>query len=122
MNNNNDQKFIAQEIRARYMEKEFTDLDALRTLDNKVKRPASVVAYAFGTISALIMGAGMSLTMTDIGTVIGLANSMMPGIVIGLTGMLMAIANYPLYQKILASRKKKYAGEILSLSEKLLVN
>ena len=43
------------------MEKEFTELDALRALDARVKRPANVFAYAFGSVSAIIMGAGMSL-------------------------------------------------------------
>ena len=59
--NKNDQQFMAQKIRTQYMEKEFTELDALRALDARVKRPANVFAYAFGSISAIIMGAGMSL-------------------------------------------------------------
>ena len=41
----NDQRFIAQKIRTQYMEKESTELDALRSLDAKVKRPANVFAY-----------------------------------------------------------------------------
>lgn len=120
MNHNNDQKFMAQEIRSQYMEKQFTELDALRELDAKVKRPANVFAYVFGSVSALIMGAGMSLTMTDIGAMIGMADSMKNGIVIGVIGMLMAIANYPMYQRILNSRKKKYADEILKISQKIM--
>ena len=106
MNNNNDQKFMAQEIRSQYMEKQFTELDALRQLDAKVKRPANVFAYVFGSISALIMGAGMSLTMTDIGSMVGVENSMATGIVIGVIGMVMAILNYQMYRKLLNSRKK----------------
>lgn len=118
--NNNDQKFMAQKIRSQYMEKQFTELDALRELDAKVKRPANIFAYVFGSVSALIMGAGMSLTMTDIGSAVGMSDSMAPGIVIGVIGMLLAIINYPLYQKMLASRKQKYAGEILKLSQKIM--
>ena len=118
--NKNDQQFIAQKIRTQYMEQQPSELDALRTLDAEVKRPANVFAYVFGSISAIIMGAGMSLTMTDIGTTLGLENAMVPGIAIGIVGMVMAIANYPIYKNILASRKKKYADQILALSEKIM--
>lgn len=64
--NKNDQEFLVQKIRSQYTEKESTELDALRALDTKVKRPANVFAYMFGSVSAIIMGAGMSLVMTDI--------------------------------------------------------
>lgn len=118
--NTNDQKFMAQKIRTQYMEKEGTQLDALRALDAKVKRPANVFAGIFGAISALVMGSGMSLVMTDIGTTIGISNPLVPGIVIGVVGMLMAIVNYPIYRGILSGRKKKYAAEIMKLSDEIV--
>ena len=120
MMNKNDQQFMAQKIRTQYMEKESTELDALRELDAKVKRPANVFAYVFGSISAIIMGAGMSLVMTDIGATIGMESTMVPGIVIGIVGMIMALVNYPMYKGILSSRKKKYGAEILKLSDKIM--
>ena len=118
--NQNDQNFIAQKIRTQYMEHQPSELDTLRALDTKVKRPANVFAYIFGGISAIVMGAGMSLVMTEVGASIGLANAMVPGIVIGVAGMAMAIINYPIYKCILASRKKKYADQILALIEKII--
>ena len=118
--NNNDQKFMAQKIRTQYMEKQSTELDALRELDAKVKRPAAVFAYTFGSVSAVIMGAGMSLVMTDIGATLGLASTMVLGIAIGVVGLGMALLTYPIYQSILNSRKKKYAPQILQLSEKIM--
>ena len=118
--NTNDQKFMAQKIRTQYMEKESTQLDALRALDAKVKRPANVFAGVFGTISALVMGAGMSLVMTDIGSTIGVDDPMTTGIVVGVVGMLMAIVNYPIYKGILTGRKKKYAAEIMKLSDEVV--
>ena len=120
--NKNDQQFMAQKIRTQYMEKAPSELDALRELDAKVKRPANVFAYVFGSISAIIMGAGMSLVMTDIGAVIGIASALVPGIVIGCIGMLLALINYPIYKGILNSRKKKYGAEILKLSDKIMNN
>ncbi|MBP3378806.1 MAG: dihydropteridine reductase, partial [Clostridia bacterium] len=107
-------------IRTQYTEKEHTGLDELKELDAKVKRPANVFAYIFGSIGAMIMGSGMSLVMTDIGTTVGIGDPMIPGIVIGVAGMLMAIVNYPIYKGILGSRRKKYADKIIALSDKIM--
>ena len=120
--NKNDQEFLVQKIRTQYTEKENTQLDELKELDTKVKRPANVFAYVFGSISAIIMGGGMSLVMTDIGSNIGMEDSMVPGIVIGIVGMIMAIINYPMYKKILSARRKKYADEVIALSDKIMSN
>lgn len=120
--NQNDQEFLVRKIRTQYTEKEHTRLDELKELDAKVKRPANAFAYVFGSISAVIMGSGMSLVMTEIGATLGIASAMTPGIIIGVIGMLMAIVNYPMYKGILNSRKKKYADRILKLSEKLMGN
>ena len=118
--NRNEQQMAAK-IREHYTEKQITDLDTLRELDAKVKRPASAFAYVFGSISAIIMGAGMSLIMTDIAEIIGLTvDPMLPGIVIGVVGMIMALLNYPIYKGILGSRKKKYGAKILELSDKIM--
>ena len=118
--NRNDQQFIAAKIRTQYMEKQPGDIDTLRKLDEKVKRPANVFAYIFGSISAIVMGAGMSLVMTDIGSTIGMESTMVPGSIIGIVGMLMVLVNYPMYKGILGSRKKKYGAEILKLSDKIM--
>lgn len=118
--NKNDQQFIAQKIRTQYMEKQATELDDLRALDKKVKLPANIFAYIFGSISAIIMGCGMSLVMTDIANTIGMGGDpTVIGIIIGVVGMIMAVINYPIFSAILNSRKKKYSEQILKLSESL---
>lgn len=118
--NRNDQQLIAQKIRTQYTEKQSSGLDELRALDAEVKRPANVFAYVFGIISAIIMGSGMSLVMTDLGQTLNIKSPLLWGMIIGVVGMLMAIINYPIYKAILSSRKKKYASRIISLSEKLM--
>ena len=118
--NKNDNDFLVQKIRTQYTEKEHTNLDELKNLDKKVKRPANVFAYIFGSISAIIMGAGMSLVMTDIAEIAGIQNPMLYGIIIGIIGMFMAIINYPIYKGILGSRRKKYADKIIALSDKIM--
>lgn len=117
---NNDQEFLVQKIRTQYTEAKHTELDALKELDAKVKKPANIFAYTYGSVGAIVMGAGMSLVMTEIGAILGLATSMVPGIVIGVVGMGMALSTYPIYKKMLCARKKKYAPEILKLSEKII--
>ena len=118
---NNNQEILVQRIRAQYTEKERTGLDELKELDGKVKRPASVFAYIFGSISSLVMGAGMSLAMTDIADQIGFGiDPMLPGIAIGIVGMFMVSINYPIYKGILGARRKKYADKIIALSDSIM--
>ena len=120
--NRNDTEFMVQKIRTQYMEKDSSEknLDLLRELDAEVKHPANVFGYVFGSISAIIMGSGMSLVMTDIAETVGIQNPMLYGIVIGIIGMFMAIINYPIYKSILGSRRKKYADKIIALSDKII--
>ena len=123
--NQNDQELLVEKIRTQYVEKEHTQLDELKALDKKVKKPANVFAYVFGTIGALVMGTGMTLTMDVIqpGTYFGITigeSTMMIGIFIGIVGMAMALANYPIYKKMLESRRKKYADQIMKLSDAIM--
>lgn len=120
--NKNDKEFLVEKIRTQYTEKEYTQLDELKELDTRVKRPANVFAYTFGSIGTIIMGCGMSFVMTDIAATLGIDNPMVPGIIIGIAGMLMVIANYPVYKRLLSARRKKYAGRIMELSDKVMGN
>lgn len=107
-------------IREKYLTRPESELDALKALDTKVRRPANVFAYLYGSLSAMVMGAGMSLVMTEVGSMIGMDNTMLPGIVIGIVGLVMALTTYPIYKKMLNARKKKYAPEIVALSETIM--
>lgn len=118
--NTNDREYLVQKIRTQYTAPIHTELDALRELDKKVKTPPLVTAYTLGSIAALVMGAGMSLIMTDIGATIGVSTPLVPGLVLGVVGLLAAIGNYPLYKRLLNRRRKTYAPQILALSDKLM--
>ena len=115
-----DKEFVVEKIRSQYTEQEHTELDALKALDAKVKRPANVFGYIHGSVGAVVMGAGMSLVMTDIGKMIGLTSALTPGIAVGAVGLAMICTTYPIHQKILNFRKKKYAGKIMELSERVM--
>lgn len=115
-----DQEFIVQKIRSQYTEPQSTALDALKALDARVKKPANVFAYCFGSVGAMVMGAGMSLVMTDIGAMLGLSQTMVPGIAVGIVGLGMVCVNYPIYKKILSNRRSKFAPQILKLTDELM--
>ncbi len=115
-----DREFVVEKIRSQYTEQEHTELDALKALDARVKKPANVFGYTYGSLGAIVMGAGMSLVMTDIGAMLGMAETMIPGIVVGIVGLIMSGTTYPIYKKILVSRKKKYASKIMELSERIM--
>ena len=114
-----DKEFVVEKIRSQYIE-QHTEMDALKALDAKVKKPANVFGYLYGGIGAIVMGAGMSLVMTDIGAMLGMGETLVPGIAVGIVGLIMSCTTYPIYKKILSSRKKKYASKIIELSDRVM--
>lgn len=110
----NVQTKIAERIRDGYVEQRKTKVHELMELHKKVKSPAEIFAYVFGTLGALVLGTGMCLAMKVIG------DMMIAGVIIGAVGIAMVSANYFLYQKILKRRKAKYAPQILALSDEIL--
>ena len=115
-----DKEFMVEKIRSQYTEAAHTDLDALKALDAKVKKPARAFGFTYGSFGAIVMGAGMSLVMTDIGTVLGMTETLIPGIAVGAAGLGLVLTTYPIYKKILNSRKRKYAPQIMELSERVM--
>lgn len=118
--NSSEKEYLVQRIRTQYTEKQHSGLEELTALDRKVRRPANIFAYTFGAVGALIMGAGMSLVMTDIGRTLGLAEPVIPGIAVGVFGMLMAIVDYPIYRKLMPRRRKRYAQQVIALSDSIM--
>lgn len=117
----NDHDFFVNNIRSQYVEREPSRLDELKKLDRKVKRPAKIFGYVFGTVGALVMGSGMSLIMTDIGEKLGLHGDLTAAAVaIGVLGMVMVAANYPISKRILTHRKQRYGVQVLSLSAEIM--
>ena len=112
-----------ESIRRKYMPREIGKMEELKRLDRRVSRPADVFAYIFGSIGAVVMGCGMSLVMTDIASSVGLAGDpTLPGIAIGVVGMVLTLLTYPIHKAILKSRRRRYASEVLALSETIASN
>ena len=113
----NTDKIYAEQIANEYAPKDTSKVVALRKLDAKAKLPAAVFTYSFGIISALVLGVGMCLAMGQIGG--GTSFSFILGIIIGVLGMVGMGVNYPIYKKLLAGGKQKYAYEIMELAKEI---
>ncbi|MBQ3494695.1 MAG: dihydropteridine reductase [Clostridia bacterium] len=114
-----EDKQYAEKLINKYSEKQPTKLDELKALDKKVKKPAQVFAYVFGSVSSLVLGTGMCLAMNIIGKTTAF---MVVGIVVGLIGIAMVSSTYAIYKKMLNKRKQQYSSEIIKKSNELLNN
>lgn len=113
----NTDKIYAEQLANEYAPKDTSKVAALRKLDAKAKLPATVFAYTFGIVAALVAGVGMCLSMNVIGN--GDTLTFAIGIVIGITGFLGTGVNYPIYKKLLERGKQKYAFEIMELAKEI---
>ena len=113
----NTDKIYAEHLANEYAPKDDSKVIALRKLDARAKLPATVFTYFVGMISALIAGVGMCLSMNVIGS--GSSVSFVLGVIIGLVGLAGMGINYPVYKKMLARGKQKYAFEIMELAKEI---
>ena len=111
-----------KKIRQKYQAPVEDGMTKLRKLDADTSRKATMISIVLGTVGALLMGSGMSLIMTDLGVILGITGitSMVAGIVIGLPGIILVAAAYPVYNKVLKKEREKIAPEILRLTEELM--
>ena len=105
-----------QKIKAQYekQEQKETDLEKLKSLDKRVKKPVRIFSYTLGTAGALVLGTGMTMAMALI------PGGMAAGVLIGSAGIAVSGANYPLHKRLMSRRKEKYSKEILELSNSIL--
>lgn len=111
-----------KKIREKYQPREETKMDKLRRLDEGVTKKPTMVSIIIGVLGALIMGTGMSITMTDFGSWIGMTGTvgMAAGIVIGIVGIVLVCLAYPVYNHLIRKEREKIAPEILKLTEELM--
>ena len=122
MNNDNqfEYKYSARQqqelrrIREKYMPREADKMEQLRRLDAGVTQKGTTAALVVGIISALILGLGMSCCMVWGDT------WFVPGIAIGVVGIIGVIAAYPVYMRVVQKERARVAPEILRLTEELM--
>lgn len=113
----NTDKIYAEQLANEYAPEDTSKVVALRKLDARAKLPATIFTYSFGIVASLIVGVGMCLSMKVIGS--GTAAMFVLGIIIGILGLFGMSVNYPLYKKLLAKGKQKYAFEIMQLAKEI---
>lgn len=94
-------------------------MEQLRRLDAGVTKKGTVVSLILGILGTLLMGIGMSLVMTELGTLVG-RYALPVGIAVGLIGILAVALAYPVYNAITKRERARIAPEILRLTEELM--
>ena len=101
-------------LRNKYMPKEADKMEQLRRPDRSVTRKGTAVSIVVGIIGAVTLGSGMCCAMVWMG------QWFVPGIVIGLVGIILVSLAYPLYTHITQKEREKVAPEILRLTDELM--
>lgn len=89
-------------------------MERLRKLDRDVTKPGLIAALIVGIVSTLVMGFGMCCTMVWSDTLF------VPGIVIGIIGIVGVCISYPLYTRITKNQRDKLTPEIMRLTDELM--
>ena len=113
----NTDKIYAEQLANEYAPKDTSKVVALRKLDVRAKLPATIFTYTFGIIAALVTGVGMCFSMNVIGS--GTTTIFVLGVIVGIVGLAGMGINYPIYKKMLAKGKQKYAYEIIELAKEI---
>ena len=103
-----------KEIRSKYIPKEENKMEQLQRLDASVTQKATMYSLVVGIIGALSLGIGMCCCMVWGGM------WFVPGIVIGLIGMVVVGVAYPLYNRVLKKERERIAPEVLRLTDELM--
>ena len=103
-----------KKIREKYLPKEENKMEQLRRLDKSAAKKGSAVSIMVGSISTLILGVGMCCTMVWADALF------IPGIFIGVVGIIGVSLAYPLYARITRREREKIAPEIMRLTDELM--
>ena len=106
-------------IRKKYLPKEEDKMEQLRRLHAIPTQKAQSASVVIGILGTLILGTGMSLTLTELGSALG-PFAMVIGILVGILGLILIALAYPLFNAVLRKERQRIAPEILRLSEELL--
>ena len=102
-----------QNIPKKYLAREEDKMEQLRRLDRSATKKGAIISTVLGVVSCLLLGVGMCCTM------VWMDRWLVPGIVIGVIGIIGVAAAYPLYARITKKEREKLAPQILKLTEEL---
>lgn len=101
-------------IRKKYAAPEEDKMEQLRQLDRSATQKGISASLAVGIIGALLLGVGMCCCMVWGGGLF------IPGIAVGVIGLILICCAYPLYVRVTERERKKIAPEILRLTDELM--
>ncbi|HIS69844.1 MAG TPA: hypothetical protein IAA58_10835 [Candidatus Gallacutalibacter stercoravium] len=102
-----------QNIRKKYLPRQENKMEQLRRLDQSATKKGTVVSILMGVVGCLLLGIGMCCTM------VWMEQLFIPGVIIGVIGIVAIAAAYPLYSRITKKQRQKLAPQILKLTEEL---
>ena len=102
-----------ENIRKKYLPEEEDKMERLRRLDRGTTEKGTIISIMVGVVGCLLLGVGMCCTM------IWAEQWFIPGILIGIVGIVGIAAAYPLYARITKKERKKLAPQILKLTDEL---
>lgn len=103
-----------KKIREKYVVQEEDKMEQLRRLDQSVTQKGTMYSIIVGTIGALILGIGMCCCMVWQGILF------IPGIIIGVIGIIILSCAYPVYSHITQKERERIAPEIIRLTDELM--
>lgn len=101
-----------KQIRQKYLPPQEDKLEQLRRLDKSATRPGKILSLLVGVVGTLLLGVGMCCSMVW-------TAYFLPGVAIGLVGLVGIGAAFPVYSAVTRRQRKKLAPQILKLSQEL---
>lgn len=99
-------------ILQKYISHEESAVEKIRRLDRQAEQPGIIAALIVGIIGTLLLGIGMICTVEW-------TQFFIIGIVVGVIGIALIMAAYPIFKKITKKQRKKIALQIIELSKKI---
>lgn len=100
-------------IRRKYENPKEDKFEQLKALDRQAERRGQIYSMAIGILGTLILGIGMSMAL------VGEVLFLIPGIIIGIIGMAVLGAAYPIYKKVTKADRDKVAAKVLELADQI---
>lgn len=97
-------------------------MERLRRLHYGAAKKSQVRAITLGIAGTLLLGAGMSFIMTNLGEVLGSYRdlALVIGLAAGLLGMLLVALACPVYERVLNRQRRRIAPKILRITDELM--
>lgn len=102
-------------IRQKYLPPAEDKMEQLRKLDRQTNLPGTIAAIVVGLSGAFLFGLGLCCTTIESWSIY-----FMPGIFVGLLGLLLMIVTIPLHYAVTKYMRRRMAKRVLAITDELL--